>query len=128
MARVIGQPRIDHPLDGVVVLQPSGQLECVVDMALHPQGQRLQPLQQEEAVERRLRCPQIPEAFDPSPNRKGDIAKRTAHAEHVGEYQTVIAGGRISEERELAVGPVELAGIDDHSADGRSMSADPLGG
>ena len=47
-------------------------------------------------------------------------------AERVPELQAVIAGVGLRELRELAVAPVELAGVDDDAADGGAVAADVL--
>ena len=44
----------------------------------------------------------------------------------MGEAQAVVAAVRLVEERELRVGPVEVARVDHDAADARAMSADPL--
>ena len=43
----------------------------------------------------------------------------------MGETQSVITAVRFVVEREFRVGPVEIPGIDDHSSDAGSVSADP---
>ena len=56
-----------------------------------------------------------------------DLDREGSGAESVAEDETVIALRRLSEARELArLAPVELAAVDDHTADGGSVAANPL--
>ena len=53
MLRVAREAGIAHPIDGGMAFQELCDAQGVLAMALHTQGQRLQPLQEEEGVERR---------------------------------------------------------------------------
>src|SRR5690606_6680973 len=70
---------------------------------------------------------EITQPLDPGADGEGDVAQLRLGVEDVGEHQPVVAGGRFGEQRELAVAPVELPGVDDHASDGGAVSADPLG-
>jgi hypothetical protein len=99
-----------------------------LSVALHAQGQRLEALQQQEGVERRLAGAEVAQAFNAGADGEGDVAEGPAAAEDLPEVQAVVARRRIGEQRELAVAPVELAGVDDDAADRGAVAADPLGG
>ncbi len=117
-----------HPVDQRMCIQPPGQLEGIVDVALHPQRQRLQSLQEQERVEGTERGAEVAETLDPSPDGEGDVAEGPVRSEHLGEDQAVVPGRRFGEEGELAVAPVEIARVDDHPTDRIAVPADPLGG
>src|SRR3954465_2294661 len=52
MLRMLFEPRVVNLLDLRLLLEPARDLERVLTMALHPQGQRLQSPQRQETVER----------------------------------------------------------------------------
>ena len=94
-------------------------------MALDPEGQRLESLQEEERVERRQRRPQVAQQLH---SQLEDERQRT---ERLGVDQPVIGRVRRREFREPfardRTGPVEAAGVHHRAADRRAVSADPLG-
>src|SRR4051812_37546804 len=49
MLRMLFEPRVVNLLDLRLLLEPARDLERVLAMPLHPQGQRLQPTQRQEA-------------------------------------------------------------------------------
>ena len=59
-----------------VRLQPARQLQGVVHVALHPQREGLQALQQQERVERAQARAEVAQPFDPGPDGEGDVAER----------------------------------------------------
>ena len=67
--------------------------------------------------------PEIAQGDEPHPHCEGD---RVHRSEVVREAQPVVARLRLVEERELGVGPVEAARVDDGAADGRAVAADPF--
>ena len=92
-------------------------------MLAHAQGQGLQPLDEQEGVERAHGRAEIAQERDP---RLDDVGDGSERLHRLGPDRAVIAGvGRV-QHRE-AVGmlfPVEIAAIDDHAADGGAMAAD----
>ena len=98
-------------------------LQGIGDMPFHPQGQSFHALQKDESAYRREGGAGIPEQDSPGP---GDVGGRPYG---VGKNDPVVAVIGLGELRELAGSlPVELAGVHDDAADGRSVSADELGG
>ncbi len=101
--------------------QPGRDGERVVAVALHAQGQRLDPGEDEEGVERRDGRPEIAQAEHATGDGEGEIA------EGLGERDAVIArrGGR---QRRIppALEPIEGAAIDDRAADRVAVAAEEL--
>ena len=93
-------------------------------MALDPQRQGLEALEEEERVERAERRAEVPEALD------AELEDERERAEGAGVAHAVVARVRIDEVRleALAGGPVELAAVDDDAADGGAVAADPFRG
>ena len=106
-----------------MALEPAGNDQGVLAMALDPQRERLEALQEEERVERAEGRPQVPQALDP---QLEDECQRT---ERAGVANPVIARIRIDEvgAEALRGGPVERPAIDHHSADRGAVAADPFG-
>ena len=94
----------------------------VADVPLHPHGQRLQPLQEEERVERAQRRTEIAQVFD------ARLHQVAVLAEGFGEADAVVTGRRLGHAGKLAVVPGKAAGLDDDAADRRAVPADELGG
>ena len=91
-------------------------------MALHPQRQRLDALQEEERVERRERRAGVAQQHRP---HAADVRRRP---ERVGPDDAVVGGVGLREAG-VAVGlggPVEAAVVDDRAADRRAVAADVL--
>src|ERR1039458_10113537 len=91
------------------------------------QAQRLQPLQEEERVERAERRADVAQQLHPHLDDESHVAQARKVAEHVPELQAVVAWVRLRELRELAVVPLELTRIHNDPADRRPVSADILG-
>ena len=122
--------------DGGMVLQPGGQGHGVFGVALNAQAQGFQALQQQEAVERTDGRPPIPQPFHPCPQGEGDVAiirkaqhlaDVTAEAKRIPVHQAVIRRAGLAHQRELAVAPVERAGVHDHAPQAGAVAPDPLG-
>ena len=92
----------------------------VRDVPLHPQRQRLEPLEEEERVERAHARAEVAQRL------RADLHQIAVHAERLVELKAVVRGGRIGDDREAAVRPVERARVDDHTADARAVAADEL--
>lgn len=107
-----------------MVFQELRNLQGVGAVAFHAQRKRFDSLQEEPCRVRRERRPLIaqPDRAQPQNERQ-----RIQFPEIVGETESVITAVRFVVERELRIGPVEIPGIDDHSSDAGSVSADPLG-
>ena len=73
----------------------------VLDMARHPQRQRLEPLQEQEGVERAHRRAEIAQRFGPQ------LHQVAVGAERLVELQSVVGGRRLGDHRKAPVGPVE---------------------
>ena len=115
--------RMVDALDLRVVLQVVYDLQRVLDMAFEPQRKRLKSLKQQEGVERRDGRALI------SHQRRAKLEDVCQIPARLGEYHAVIGGIRLGKSGELAAcGPVKFAGIHNHSAHYRSVSADKLGG
>ncbi len=119
---------IAHPRHRVLFLQPLGQFKRVLCMAFDAQRQGFEALKQHETIEGGLRLSEIPQPFHAGADRKGDVSERTFIAEHFPEIQPMVAWSWIGEQREFAVAVVEVASVDHHSANRRSVTADPFRG
>ena len=93
-------------------------------MALGAQAERLDTKQQLLRGKGVERGAQVAQGLGAGPDDEGDGAKR------VPELEPVVALGRLDELREAraVLAPVELARVDDDTADGGAVTADPLGG
>src|SRR5665811_2309327 len=95
-------------------------------MALHPQRQGLDALEEEERVERTQARTDVAQTFHPCTNREGDVPERTVWSECLCKPQAVVAGRRFGERRESAVRPVEVARVDDDPTNRRAVTTDPF--
>ena len=102
-------------------------LERVLRMLALAQRQRLQPLQEQERVERTEAGADVAQQLHARLDDERHVAQAREVAEHVPELQAVVARVRLGELRELAVVPLELARIHDHPADRGAVAADILG-
>src|SRR5688572_20873774 len=109
------------PVDFGVALQELGDGLRVRGVALHPQGKRLQALQEEEAVERAEGGAPVPEHLDAGLQDKRKFAERGV------DLQPVVGGVWFGEARELSVVPGEGAAVHYDTADRRAVPADELG-
>ncbi|MNZ66269.1 hypothetical protein D3C78_844880 [compost metagenome] len=123
MLGVVGQPCIFHPRHLLVGLQVAGDLQRVLGVALHAQGQGFQALQDQEGVERRQRCACVAQRHHAAATDEGGGAEGFG----VGDAVIGRVGGVEQGEAFLVVGPWELAGVDDDAADAGAVAADVLG-
>ena len=127
VARVLRQPRIRHPAYQRMLLQVPRDLQRVLAMLALAQRQRLQPLQEQERVERTEARPDVAQQLHPRLDDERHVAQAGEVAEHLPELQPMIARVRLRELRELAVVPLELARIHNHPANRGAVAADILG-
>ena len=97
--------------------QPAGRLDFVP----HAQRKRFQPEGHQVGVERRGAAAQVADTVHAAFHDEG------RRAECLVEIQSVIPFRRAVDLRELAVGPVVIAPVDDHPAHGRAVAVDPFG-
>lgn len=122
--RVRVEAGVRDPADVLVLLEPLGEREGVRRVALGTERERLQAEDQllgAEGVEGRA---EVTEELDTDADRERDGAER------LPELEAVVALGRLDELREArgVLAPVELARVDNDTADGGAVAADPLGG
>ena len=121
MIRMVRHSRVIDLLDMRVLSEVVDNLECVLDVALDAQRQRLRALQQQEGIERRERSALIAQ------DQRADVRRKSCRADIFGKADAVVARVRLDELRELARGnPVELAAVDDDAAERRAVAADEL--
>src|SRR5215210_2440532 len=99
------------PVNLGMALQELGDGLRVRRVALHPQGQRLEALQEEEAVERAEGWPIVPEHLHPGLQDKRKLAERGV------DLQPVVGGVGLGEPGELPVVPGEGAAVHYDTAD-----------
>ena len=97
-------------------------------MLLLPQRQRFQSLQKQERVERTQRRADVAQQRDAHFQDERHVAHAGDVAQGVPVFQTVIARIGFGEFGELAVVPLEFAGVHDHAADARAVTADVFRG
>lgn len=124
--RVVGvvlESGVVDPADLVVALQMLGERERVVADAIHPKGERLYPLEDEEGVEGGQRGAGVAQRDD------AGAADVGGGAQGLGVDDAVVAGVGLVQALEafLVLGPGELAGVDDGAADGGAVAAQVLG-
>ena len=123
IAFMIGQARIIHPAYRVVLLEVFGHGLRILDMPLHPQGQRFQPDDVQEAVEGRLAPAEVAQAHHPR------AANERRRAERIGQDDIVIGRLGLDDAGVAPAGlPVEVAAVDDRAANAQPVATDPLGG
>src|SRR5215204_799520 len=104
-----------------MTLQELGDGLRVRRVALHPEWQRLEALQEQEAVERAQGRTVVSEHLDPGLQDKGKLTQRRV------DLQSVVGWVWFGEPRELPVVPGELAAVHYDAADGRTVPPDELG-
>lgn len=103
--RMRGKTWVRDPGDARVGLEPLGEGECVVDVALHTQREGLETLEEEERAEWVEGGAEVAEEHDADVDGKGDCAKS------VPELEAVVSLRGLGELREpAALFPVELCG------------------
>ena len=120
---VVRHGRVLHPANRVVGGQRLGHCLGVGHVALHPQRQRLDALEDLEGVGRAHASPEIAQTLGPSPAYEG------AGAELVTEADAVIAGVGLRQRGKQARGvPVEVAAVNEHASESHAVPAQELGG
>jgi hypothetical protein len=122
MRRMALEPRVRHPANVLVGLEPLGQLKGIVCVALAAQTERFDA---EEELLRRERAEggaKVALDFDAGADDVGDCA------EGVMEFEAVVAFGRVVHLGEAGgvLDPVEFAAVDDYAADGGAVARDML--
>ena len=95
---VLGQARVVHPFDLLVLLEVLGDGHRVLAVLGHAQGQRLDAGEDQERVEGRHRGSQIAQAHHAAGDGEGEIA------EGLGQPHAVVAGVGIDQRRVLLLG------------------------
>ena len=104
-----------------MLFQPLGDLLRVAAMLFHAEFQSLDPLQEQERVERTHARTKIAQALD------ARLDDESQPAEDLRELHAVVARTGFGELREF-LAPRKLSAIDDDAADGRAVTAQKLGG
>ena len=120
VGRVARQTGIAHPGDFRMGGQELGDLSGVLRMAGNAQREGLDALQEHPGGVWRERRTLVAQCDSAQAGREGHRPQR-------GPYDAVVAAVRLVEERELLVGPVEIACVDRDAADAGAMSANPFG-
>ncbi len=102
--------------------QELGDAQRVLAVPLHAQRQRLQPLQEEPAIQGSYRGSQVTQKLH---TRLDDVGQ---WAEGLDKAQAVVRGIGLDQPGEPSIRPVEIAAIHDHASDGRAVTTDELGG
>ena len=120
---VVGQAGVVDLLHLGVVLQKLHDLLGVLDVAVQPQGQGLDALEQQEGVEGRDGRAGVTQQNRP------DVGHEGSGTGGVHEAHAVVAGVRLGDGGILAAGlPVEGAAVHDDTAQAGAVAADELGG
>ena len=122
------QPGVVDPGDLRMLLQKLGHRQRVLAVALHPQVQRLEPLQEQKGVEGAHGRPQVAQQLHAHLEDEGDVPQPRKVPERLPELHPVVGRVGLGELGELPVPPVELPRVDDDAADGRPVAADELRG
>ena len=117
---MVGQAGPAHPRHRRVGAEELGDGAGVGDVGVHPLRQRLHALQQQEGVERRQRRADVAQLLGAQPRAEGVLA------EVAPPRQPAVRRHRLGHPREVAVAPVEAAGLDDHPAERRAVAAEEL--
>lgn len=128
MVAVAGKAGVVDPRDLGVRGQEFGDLLRVFAVSLHSEVKRLQTLQELERIERRERRTQVSQPLNAGLDAEGDVAEPGEVAKDLPELQPVIARVRLGEVGESARTPVEVASVDDQTADRGAVATDELGG
>jgi len=120
MVRAVGQTRESDGVHAGMALQKLGDLLGVGDVAFHAQAQRLNPEQSCKTVKRRLTATHVAQDLHPRFEYHGRCAE-------VSVYQAVIRRVRFGKIRKAPTGPIKIAAIHNHAADGGAVAAQKLG-
>ena len=112
-----------HALDERVRREVLDHTSGVLRVAVEPERERLDALEQQERVEGRDGRAGVAQKDRP------DVGDESRRSRRLRERHAVVAGIGRGDGRELAArGPIEGAGVDDHAAEGRAVPAEELGG
>ena len=125
---IVRQTGIRHPAHQRMLLEPSGDFERVGGMLFLPQRQRFQAEQKLVRVERAERRADVAQQRHADFEDERHVAQAGHVAQRVPINQAVIARIGFGEFRELAVVPLEFAGIHDDAADAGAVAADVFRG
>jgi hypothetical protein len=120
---MVGKPSVVDPRHLGVLAQVGGNLVGVAADAVHAQRQRLETLQDQEAVHRRDGCAHVAQRHD------ARAADEGGRSERFGIDDAVVGDVGFVEalELQLVLGPGETSAVDDHAADRVAVAADVLG-
>lgn len=124
MVGVALQTGVGDPADVGAVLKVLGQSQRVLSMSLSAQAEGLDTEEELLGSEGVEGSTEISEDLDTGADDEGD------GAEGLPELEAVVAVGGLVHLGEAGgvLAPVELAGVDDDTADGGAVTSDPLGG
>jgi len=116
------EPGVGNPGDLLVILEPAGKSKRIAHMALHTEGEGLETLDQLECTERVETSSKVAEGVTTDAEGVSEGAKG------LEELQTVVALRGLGELWVTCgvLPPVKLSGVDDDTADGGTVAADPL--
>jgi hypothetical protein len=116
------QPRITHPRNPRILLQPLRQRKRILGVSLGSQAQRLDAEKQLLRAEGVQRGAQVAKDFDTDTNCEGDVA------ESLPELEAVVTRCRLDELGETGGmgAPVEFAGVNDDTGYCGAVAADPF--
>ena len=114
------QTWVVHPSDLGLALEPTSDLKCRLRSVLNTERERLETLNEDEAIRGAQAATEVTQPFDTSTDDEGCRAKRLAVA------QAVIAWARLGEVREITVRPVELTRVDHCTTHRRTITAEVL--
>ena len=117
------QRRMQYPFDSLVRAKEFQHRIGIGHVAVHPDAERLDPLQQLKGVHGRETSAEVAQPFCARAHDEGGLP------ELLVEDDTVISLVGFGQSRELArCAPIETPAVHNHPADGGAMAADPLGG
>lgn len=120
---VRGQAGVGDPVDVLVLLEPLGEGEGVGGVTLGTERERL------ETEDELLRAEGVEGGAEVAEELDADTDRERNGAKGLPELEAVVTLGRLRElgEARRVLAPVELARVDDDTANGRAVAADPLG-
>ena len=121
MIRMRGQRGVVDLRDLRVFAEEVDELQRVLRVTLHAQGERLEAVDEVECVRRRDGRARVAQ------NERAEVDDEGDRAERIGKAQPVVARVRLGDVREPSRRlPVEPAAVDDDAAERRAVSADEL--
>ncbi len=92
-------------------------------MALHPEGKRLDALQEDPGIVRAYATAEVAKWNEAHSQYKGQMLKIS---QIMAETQPAVRWLRLTEQLEFGVFPIKSSCIDDYPSDSGPMAADPL--